>query len=246
MLLETTQGICSSPTVNLCVLLGVGGGGWCWGSFSGFLDWPSLPIYWTASGSSRSAGSSSHCTYEDPERESGLAKVTQHIWGNAEIKTQGSCLPACSFLTCIQPLKYPFLKGALFAKLSGVGCACSLPAYHGLPCIKILIAGVLAIIHFFPNGMLAFDKEPLGKANVICKLISGPSLSRTGMVFSFPFSRWGKKGPKQGNEPVCSPPRALLTKPLADPHLHGILEGHSECWKLPCSKSVSSFIFYLV
>lgn len=85
------------------------------------------------------------------------------------------------------------------------------------------------MIHFYPNGMLASDKEPLGKtAYVICKLISGSSLNRKGMVFSFLFRRWGKKGPEQRNELLLSQtlPWSLFTKQPADTHLHGaFLEG---------------------
>lgn len=47
------------------------------------------------------------------------------------------------------------------------GFCFSLPAYHGLAHIKILFVGVSAIIHFFPNGMLASDKEPWGRQEIV-------------------------------------------------------------------------------
>lgn len=96
----------------------------------------------------------------------------------------------------------------LLTKLSGVGFALSPPVYRGLPCFKILIVGVSAIIHFFPNGMLASDKEPVGKmAYVIWKLTSSLSVRRTGESFSFLFSRWGNGGPEQGNESGFAHPK---------------------------------------
>ena len=141
--------------------------------------------------------------------------------GQRRIRTQGSCFPACRFLGSFQLAEATHVAGGFTYKaFRGRFC----PLYRGLPCIKILIVGVLAIIHFYPNGMLASDKEPLGKtAYVICKLISGSSLNRKGMVFSFSFRRWGKKGPEQGNEPLLSqtPPWSLFTKQPVGTHLHG-------------------------
>lgn len=85
--------------------------------------------------------------------------------------------------------------GGGFTRKTVRGGFCPLPAAcRALPCIKILVVGVSAITHFFPDGMLASDKEPLGKtAGVTCELISSPSLHRTA-VLSFPFSRWGNRG----------------------------------------------------
>lgn len=130
---------------------------------------------------SRSADPSSYWTDEDPERDSDLPKVTQQVRGRTGTRTQDSCLSVWSFPGCVQRQKQHILGKVLLIKLSGVGFALSPPVYHGLPCFKILIVGVSAIIHFFPNGMLASDKEPVGKmAYVIWKLMSSPSVSRTG------------------------------------------------------------------
>ena len=104
------------------------------------------------------------------------------------------------------------------------------------------------MIHFYPNGMLASDKEPLGKtAYVICKLISGSSLNRKGMVFSSLFRRWGKKGPEQRNEPLLSQtlPWSLFTKQPADTHLHGAFRRALRLLETSLLKKwSSSFIFY--
>lgn len=76
------------------------------------------------------------------------------------------------------------MSGLLPLSLSFPGCVrleggfgeWVLPAQPGLPCLKILIVGVSAIIHFFPDGMLASDKEPPGKTvRVICKPIASPA-----------------------------------------------------------------------
>ena len=123
MLLETAQGICSSPVAKFSELLGLGEGSWeASHSFSGTGHPARL---WDTPGSSKAAGSSSHRKQEDPERDGDLAKVTQHSRGNAGIRTQGSRFPAYRFPGSFQPQKQHVLQRALLAKLLGVGFAVS-------------------------------------------------------------------------------------------------------------------------
>lgn len=56
---------------------------------------------------------------------------------------------------------------ALLVKLSGVGFVPLLPDYRGLPCATIPKTGVLAIIHFLPNEMLASDEELWGRQGML-------------------------------------------------------------------------------
>lgn len=172
-----------------------------------------------------------------------MAKVTQQ--GQRRNQNPGPLFPSLSLSRLLPASEATHVaEGFTYKAFRGGFC----PLYHGLPCIKILIVGVLAIIHFYPNGMLASDKEPLGKtAYVICKLISGSSLNRKGMVFSFPFRRWGKKGPEQRNEPLLSQtlPWSLFTKQPADTHLHGAFRRALRLLETSLLKKWSSlFIFY--
>lgn len=100
------------------------------------------------------------------------------------LASQSGAFPAASSLRCNS-----FWRRLCLQSFQEWVLPSLLPAYHGLPCIKILIVGVSAIIHFFPNGMLASDKEPLGKTVcVICQLISSLGLSVAGRFSHSPLA----------------------------------------------------------
>lgn len=128
----------------------------------------------------------------------------------------------------------------MLTKLSGVGFALSLPAYHGLPCIKILIVGVSAIIHFFPNGMLASDKEPLGKTVcVICQLISSLSLSVTGRFSRSPLADGETEAQNRGTSLSLLIANTTMDSPYQTTsrhHPHVCVEGSKNARSSPTQK----------
>lgn len=146
---------------------------------------------------SRSFGPSSHCPYRIRR-----ATVTCPRSPSRSPEPRAPASQPGSFKAPSGLRSNIFQRRLSLRSFSGVGFVLSLPAYHRLPCTQILHVGVLAITHSFPNGMLASDKEPWGRQGLLTwKLLSRCSLSSSGAVLSFPFSRWENRVPGQGNKP---------------------------------------------